>query len=1020
MLSAFRKIVYEKLDGNMKPDWLWLDYVYVDSSAKDLKMEDPELWSVMGQSIKLDDSALVRIPASDLAKFVENKNRYKYLSPWLGDESKWSNIIRDPKISEGAAGQKRRLGRLLFANGAPMFNEVIGKKVYPLAQNPQGQRVNFHVIAGLAGGTGSGSIVDAVAQLRNQYPDVENFKIFLYLLLPEIGSTSWATTDNYRPNGYVALTELNAMEMSVFNPWNVGERDYEVTRLKQDLPFYSAYLITNENSRNVSFDVAKTVPASIAEFLFQKTVGVAINEENSKQGDGQTKDIEEFFNSAQRGENPKYTEYDQPLSYNFMTYGIKRLAFPETEIMEYFGYNFAAQAVYQMLFNNLTNEQGFVGEPKAITEDDYSLVIDRKNRDKWFLSRQYLCLSLPILPEHKKEGWLPIKEEFSSVIGKIRHKVMDDKAIKHTDKFTAIHNLARKFYDKDFRPIREAGQNGVANFYGDKNKYGKTAMAEFIADRIGSDFFASWINGEYSLQQLSAMTARLIQTLDEEKNNLKVAISSANDNIEQASRAIQQLEKDWNGLGAISKLGLGNSMSKIENGFVQAVIDKYTFKAWAEAYGFAIQLSDAIINLLVLLKGNIDRVNAEFKAVAEDIEGEVKSRCSNETEEEQSRKGMIIKYYDSDRVHQICNGAIQLESNMARVRDVRAKIAERLASDKQNFKEAADKLHCGDIKNQLEKIVMEQVANFFADANETKNIPQFEQLLGVNIIERLKNEFSGNDEGLKERLRNLVLHAAVMAKENPTEIHDGPKIRRSMFIVVPRYEKDQAFLDKLKMILQSLAPSTGEIKVSEGGDENEIIVMNLEANVTPRYLLSVDRLRKEHDKLMSSERGEVARFETRLEDYERPLPSLFKPTDAEIRAMQEAVAERALPNILLAKAMGILTMMEDPETGLEKLVYIPEDEDGLPDLENMVTLGKTIEKSLDKIDVKIAEIIDKAVKEKILKEYRHVNRQAELKNTVLAEIKQVIAKNGAFSEISKKSNLAFKSIKDMFERINDM
>ena len=118
--------------------------------------------------------------------------------------------------------------------------------------------------------------------------------------------------------------------------------------------------------------------------------------------------------------------------------------------------------------------------------------------------------------------------------------------------------------------------------------------------------------------------------------------------------------------------------------------------------------------------------------------------------------------------------------------------------------------------------------------------------------------------------------------------------------------------------------------------------------------------------------------------------------------------------------MGILTMMEDPETGLEKLVYIPEDEDGLPDLENMVTLGKTIEKSLDKIDVKIAEIIDKAVKEKILKEYRHVNRQAELKNTVLAEIKQVIAKNGAFSEISKKFNLAFKSIKDMFERINDM
>lgn len=1020
VLSAFRKIVHEKLHGEMSPEWLWLDYVYVDSSEQDLKMENPELWSVMGQSIRLDENSLVRIPASNLAEFIENKSRYKYLEPWIGDEKKWENIIRDPKISAGAAGQKRRLGRLLFANGAPRFKETVGNKISHLKTNPQGQKVNFHVVAGLAGGTGSGSIVDAVAQIRKEYPDVDNFRIYLYLLLPEDGKTSWATTDNYRPNGYAALTELNAMEMNAFGPWDVGERNYEVKRLKQELPFYSAYLVTDENTQNVSFDVEKTIPQSIAEFLFQKTVGLALNERNSQDGNGQTQDIAEFFDRAERGENPKYSEYDQLQSYNFMTYGIKRFAIPEIEIKEYFGYNFAAQAINQMLYNNLTKEKGYVGEPKNITEDDYSYVINKENRRKWHLTREYLCLSQPILPEHKKEGWQSLNDEFSIVIKKIRSKVIGEKSIKHNDKFTAIFNLSRKFYDKDFRPVREEGQNGVVNFYNDKLKYGKQAMAEFIVEGIGSEFFQSWINGDFSLQQLSAMTARLVETLEEEKENLKIAKGSAAENIGKADRAIQQLSKEWSELGAISKLGIGNSMNKLDESFVRALTDKFTFTAWIEAYGFATELVDSIINLLTILKGNIDKVNAEFKKTAEDIESSINVRCTDESEEEQGHKGMIIKYYDTGKVRRICKGAIQLDSNYTRIRDIRTKIAERLATDKQNFKEAAEKLHCGDIKQQLEQVAMQQVESLFADANQTKNIPQFEQLIGVNIIEKLRNEYNGNDEALKERLHRLVTHAAVMAKENSTEINDGPKIRKSMFVVVPKYDKNQDFLDKLKSTIESLAPAGEEKpKVSEGGSENEIIVMNLEANITPRYLIAVKNLRKEYDNLMSSSKADVAKFETRIEDYEKPLPNLFKPTDAEKREQKDFMVQNALPNVLMAKAMNILTRQEDPETGIEKFVYIPKDEDDLPDYDKMITLGRSLEKSLEKIDQKVADILDKAVNDTLIKDYRHVARQKEMLDAILSDVKQVIEKNGPLSDISKKFNKAYKEIKNKIELLND-
>lgn len=47
VLAAFRKLMYERFNGEVKPKDLWLDYLYVDSSEQDLKMKDPAQWSVM-------------------------------------------------------------------------------------------------------------------------------------------------------------------------------------------------------------------------------------------------------------------------------------------------------------------------------------------------------------------------------------------------------------------------------------------------------------------------------------------------------------------------------------------------------------------------------------------------------------------------------------------------------------------------------------------------------------------------------------------------------------------------------------------------------------------------------------------------------------------------------------------------------------------------------------------------------------------------------------------------------------
>ena len=660
-MAAFRKLMFERFNGDVSPKDIWIDYLYVDSSKQDLAMKDPAQWSVMGKDISLSADSVVEIPAANLRDYVENRSRYKYLAPWLGDSQDWTNIINDPKISEGAAGQKRRLGRLLFANKSPEFNKTVGLKARNLSYNPDGSKITYHVIAGLAGGTGSGSVVDVVSQLRQQFPNQELNKIVLYLLLPEEKpNPEWASTDNYQPNGYVALTELNALDQHIFRPWNVSERDFDVQQLNLDLPFYSAYLITDTNRENVRFDVSKVIPSTIAELLYQKTVGVALGDR--KIGEGGTESAANFFNNVEKGENPKYADYDSPHCYKFNGFGIKRLAIPEQEIKEYFGYSFAHQAVCKMLFNNLSRESGYVAE--STENDDFAFVTSPEQKQKWFITREHLCLSKPILPDHQKEGWLSIKDEYNKV-DTFRKEVMANDSIQHVDKLIAIRNRTKKFFEKDFRPIAEEGQNGVATFYDKKTRFGREAIVSKIVESINADLFNMWTSGEKSLLQISKLLGKLLTYFDEERQNLSRLDANADDEIKKYGKVLDAINKEWCGMGSITKLladvSLNNRKDKFSADYVTNLKNLYIQKTWKASYVFAKLLIDDLSKAVQVAKGDVDNAASQYQSALENLEGSINTRCVAETEENQSRKGVVIKNYDPNKVRQIQKGAISNE-----------------------------------------------------------------------------------------------------------------------------------------------------------------------------------------------------------------------------------------------------------------------------------------------------------------------------------------------------------------------
>src|SRR5207249_455779 len=131
---------------------------------------------------------------------------YGNLKSWLGARDQWKDIlsgIADATIG----GQKRRLGRFLFARGIDEFERKLNDIVRGLrSRGGNDKSVAFHIVCGLAGGTGSGSVIDAITQIRRTYPfdTGHTHPVIVYALLPDrVPKEGW-DTGNYWANGYAA------------------------------------------------------------------------------------------------------------------------------------------------------------------------------------------------------------------------------------------------------------------------------------------------------------------------------------------------------------------------------------------------------------------------------------------------------------------------------------------------------------------------------------------------------------------------------------------------------------------------------------------------------------------------------------------------------------------------------------------------------------------------------------------------------------------------------------------------
>lgn len=958
IIRAFRKTIYQEFRKE-NPDGVNIGYLYVDSSTEMMDTDDPS-WKILGTSVQLNKKSQLVIQDANLQARLASINDYPGIKPWIGPPEQWKDILGSI-IGVTLGGQKRRLGRFLFASKVADFKKQAQSLVRDL-QSTGNPDVTFHVCAGLAGGTGSGSLIDTIAQLRDVYPDSKRYRIIVYTLLPETYPNPNWDTGNYHANGFAALLELNALSVGRYQPVDIS--GVKPDRLQLIDPFNGCYLFTNENDNGLTVDVDKQIPSIVADFLQEKIVAVGTvnwpvlgRMENAENGDG-TPEKTPGTNNPER-------------SKRFLTFGIKRLAIPEEEISEYLTYNFARQAALQLRYNNWSDTNGFTDDPKNV--DYHELVRQKETLHKWAMSDDHLTLSTGILPEDaNNKRWKPINNEWQDVIPNFKALVHE----KRQDMWLGeLQKMCEKRFDQDYRGL------GVRNFYRTKLRAKKEHVSE-IRRLIEADLFTEWKNGVRSAFEISRLLGALLDFTEERLKGMDDKIVQAKQSEEEASNKVKVNDQEWSHIGLIGKMvGRPENMLNAQG---DALYEQYVYRTRIEAWTFAKQLTEELVVELTSLKAEVDQCTSTIAESIKKYNERISERVAPGDNGGDIRE-QLVKFYKPEVVRTVTKMLTKDEDEQrAEANRVRMALIVRLG-DHANFSLFNQRIGVGDFLDILDKESASQAR--IAHNNLVQN-PK-EKLLGVSIIEKLKERYSGNMQELKSYLTELVAHAGNYVNFERGEIDKDRSAAQTavhqMTVIMPKAPDQAEFVATLKDIFRGASTSTVEF-VESDVRPNEIVLINL-TNLFPlRYVKQVAFLRQRYELRTSGPNAARAKLELHSEGDGSQFPKIFIPQQSE-------VVKDTVPFLLLAKGLNLIQSAPNPQTGSDELVFVTKDADGFDT--DPVYLGKSVTEAPAKLDRSNADQIRDAVTRLLNgKEYMLDTKRAELQRAIVSNVEQIKAERG--------------------------
>ena len=819
VLKAIRKRLFSEFPNDEDRNKLSIGFVYVDSTNEMMTKGDPT-FRVMGKDASFTESEFVNIKSVDLKYILDNISSF----PGLKNIVKNGNSMKNTLGEVGqAAGQKRRAGRILFAANCNKYLACLKAQYNKVNKITGKDCVNIHIFTGLAGGTGSGAILDVISQTRSM-ETFKNANIMVYAMVPELNIPSGCQAGRYHQNGYAALKELNALNIGAFLPSDVitGKEhvDLNIIPNKQ----FGLMLYSNVNENGVVVDSFKELPQLLADTVYFR---LFLQEKS-----GVTDDLLRSFSlenindfCVEYSEKSKGDEKERARTKAINSFGIKRIIYPERRILEHITYTVGERVLLQMQYNNFKDDFGYVKEPMPT---DYGIQYTKSETlHDWMLDDAHLMLEEGIL-ETDKSTCEPIDMFWKEIVNGYSYK--DAKSI-DSEPLKFIENICTDAYKNNFRK-----KLGVEEYY--KDRCDETLLKEYsrcIIEKIEQGLYTQWYEGQISLYDLMSICQTLLVYLKNRRDNIETDINKEDEQIEAFSKEADDNNYDYNHLSLVQR-ATGTS-SRLYSDQQLILKDLFSARTRRKAYEFEAALLSKLRNAFEAFSDEVNLFIGVVMNAMDTTEKRIADRNKN-NKGIADLSGAIIEVSEEEKMNKLEKDFVLDKTKQSEWASIIRKV---IAGNKTyaHFGELARSVNDETIFDIFDTMLSPKVKVLHDQCCQN------DKILGLNVLQQLQ-KILVTDTDIQNFASEVIEKSGVFLKmddaqlakalrNNPNPVSNPETINRKTILVsMPTDEGNdslKAFANKLKNALQgSFGNSTpGCILKFDTSSErkNEITILSI-------------------------------------------------------------------------------------------------------------------------------------------------------------------------------------------------
>ena len=864
ILKAFKKKFYEEYTDEELHQKMHaaITFLYVDSTDEMMKnsYQDPS-WMVKGRNVAFSYNEFLNIQSQsgELSAILDHVDYFPGLQYVVQD----ANIMRYALgfITVGA-GQNRRAGRILFASHINDFLSVVTSKYSDMMSVTHSESLHVHIFTGLAGGTGSGSVVDAIAQIRKRYPKAI---IDVYAEIPGLKTPGGYDRGRYHANVYAALRELSAMNLNQFLPSDVqtGEEHIELMHPwsgKQFTLRVFSHTDDEENEVRSKEELYQMVVESIFYLMF-----LPCTEKNYKlldfwNFDFPTQDMLVDFDK--RPENV-YGKLDQTKA--VCTFDLKRMVYPEKRVLQHISYTVAERSIRKLLYHNFDEKsKEYVNVP---LEKDYAEIVRNDELlHNWMLDDRHLTLD---------EVIKPLDWNYGSFISFWRSNVYRcdyeyAKANGGREPLRYLENFCQELYDHEFR------RTGVEQYFANESS-NIASFSHEIVEGIQRNLCLKWRDGDYSLVDLLGVCEKILKYIKEKYHGLEDEISTIDKHIEEQDKDRLAIIDEYANAGIIGRAFKGSGFYLKLLNLLQELYCNKTLRV----------AKDFEEKLLARLCVDLEYILQDLQWLFDSLKNSQK--FLNQFLDDSFCYGndvylhkAVIEMYD---YHRIVSFENRITHDRATMDNLASVVREQLfpGIGTAFFRDYLDRLDDNAIANVAEQYLSPQIRAYYENDSESHK----DEVFGINFLCRLHQSLNMSELNIGDFACLLVQRYDMLLKLSPSYTNAV----RNALIVMPQVEygdeETKAFAERLKSALREAFERSEHGPCLVYFDEssslkNEISVFQFRNLFPMRALKCLPKFKAKYNALVNSYDEEVrtkSRISLHVEGDGQDLPSLEKEGD---------------------------------------------------------------------------------------------------------------------------------------------